>query len=220
MATENITLQSCCCCTQHPRCQTPTAAVRNSTSISRNLHKMPLIMHAPFLEEKLGWQSFGEKKEIRMPLYFPHQGSWQACIFNRLIALQITIYTNWSVEKVMSISHQTSSTTNIYLCHFQSPFSAQLRQSFSAGSWNFPRKETKSRPAWRKRSKTVKETTTILQRCRHWSTIPPLFIGSWLPRRYKEFGCVLGTTIGCMLLDRSLIEIGENIRISGLESYH
>lgn len=111
MATENITLQSCCCCTQHPRCQTPTAAVRNSTSISRNLHKMPLIMHAPFLEEKLGWQSFGEKKEIRMPLYFPHQGSWQACIFNRLIALQITIYTNWSVEKVMSISHQTSSTT-------------------------------------------------------------------------------------------------------------
>jgi hypothetical protein len=155
-----------------------------------------------------------------MPLYFPHQGSWQACIFNRLIALQITIYTNWSVEKVMSISHQTSSTT-IYTCViFSLLFQLSCDKAFRPDHGIFHVRRQKAGRRDAKRSKTVKETTTILQRCRHWSTIPPLFIGSWLPRRYKEFGCVLGTTIGCMLLDRSLIEIGENIRISGLESYH
>jgi hypothetical protein len=86
---------------------------------------------------------------------------------------------------------------------------------------NFPSKETKA--GWRdaKRSKTVKETTTILQRCRHDPrSHPSSSAADYHAGRYKEFGCVLGTTIGCMLLARSLIEIGENIRISGLESYH
>lgn len=118
-----------------------------------------------------------------MPLYFPHQGSWQACIFNRLIALQITIYTNWSVEKVMSISHQTSSTT-IYTCViFSLLFQLSCDKAFRPDHGIFHVRRQKAGRRDAKRQKLSRRRRRSCSALQAWSTIPSLFIGSWLPRR-------------------------------------
>jgi len=142
-----------------------------------------------------------------MPFYFPPEQLAGLTFFSRPFALQSAV--RWIRSEVQRWWCLFGTKQQCLLAY--TSFSVSF---CSRGVQELLREETtKARRAWRTRSKTVKETT-----------IPSiLWIGLQLtgsapagdvPRSYKEFGRVLGTTSGCWRatcidgLERELIQVG------------
>jgi hypothetical protein len=149
---------------------------------------IPLLSNRACMLEQLAWL-YNFDRNSRCP-FISHQNSWQAHIFNRLFALQSA--DRWIRSKVMSIWHQTEMSTST--AHIV--FGLLLQQ----GCKNFYARRQRTNEGKTTcvthKVKTVKETTiaSILWIGLQLTSSAP---AGDVPRSYKEFGRVLGTTSGC-----------------------